>query len=542
MFTKIRFVSLSLLAIALRAAEPVIAEGEDWSLPAWVTPVSYSGFYAMDTTPADPLIRHAGVTLTWKNVNPAEGVYDFSALEENLARAKARGGMVLFRLKASIVDALEQGTGRRERQFVPQWVLDKYHPKTFRTRAEKLYAAPWDPGMQAEFGQLVREIGRRGYLASPQFLAIYLHGVSTSFGEEMDVDGPEFTAQAKAAGLTADVLMDCWKTRMDWWAEAAGANRGKVVWVGAGRLVGLDYPRDELNAYAEGKGFGLRAGFIEHYFYPRMHPPIAGQAYVDGYVTSNWSAPLHDGRYFGDEDETNEFPNTTGATRDVVARTPYFRAAQIGLNFLWVSKETLAWAGDIPRWFTLVAAKGPAECPDAACWLREAYVRGLNGVATGQPWKNIEHFVTQRDRDGARSVAAERYAMPYVQLKDRARTEEFTARRTDVSNGQNDLAFLFDPEFRRSLRGPVDIKVHYLDNARSNWSVRVATTGGASSELGVVHGRGDGAWRTATFRSGAAFAPGALGDDVDFVVHAIDGGDVTVRIVRVVRTLPPAGK
>ena len=525
------------LLLAARAAEPIVAEGEDWSLPGWVQPKPYSGFYAMNSRAEHPLIKHLGMTLTWKALNPAEGVYDFSVLEKYLDLAQQRGGMVLFRLKASVLDGLEQGVTGGERQFIPPWVVAKHHPATFHTRPDKLYAAPWNPGVQSEYRKLVLEIGRRGYLASPQFLAIYLHGISKSHGEEMSVPDERYVREAMAAGLTADVLLACWQARMDAWAEAAGRFSGKVIWVGTAEFKGLPYPREELDAYARAKGFGLRGGFIEHYFYGHLAPPVAGQSYVDGHVVSDWSAPLRDGRYFGDEnEETDEFGDAKGRELDVAVRSPYFRAAQVGINYLWVTRQTVEWAGGakgIPGWFVNVAGKGPAESPDAACWLRETLVRGL-GTPAPRPWKNLERMLGQRDVPGARSVPTERYAMPYVSLKVREDPGEFTARRTDRAGGQRALAFALEPAFRASLAGPVQIKVTYLDHAKTTWTVR-SVSGGKLADLGIVHGRGDGAWRTATFATDEPPSAGAWGQGMDFAIHALGDADVTVRFVRVVR-------
>lgn len=498
----------------------------------------------MNSGSTHALIRHRGMTLTWADLNPAEGVFDFSHLERQLEAARTSGGMALFRLKASILDGEEQGVVNRQRRFVPQWVVDKHRPPTFLIGPGKRYVAPWHPGVQAEFAGLVREIGRRGYLASPHFLAIYLHGISASRGEELNIKEETYTRAAQEAGLTPQTLVDCFRARIDRWVEAAGAQIGKVVWVGCGEIKGMPYPREALDDYALSKGLGARGGFIEHYFYGPIHPPAAGQTYVDGHVRVNYGAPLRDGRYFGDEnEEDDEFGTASGRELAFAARTPYFRAAQAGINFLWVSAKTIAWAGGgegIPGWYARVAGKGPKEAPDAACWLREAYVRGLDGnFKSSLPWKNLEHLLFQCDVEGARAVPAERYEMPYVSLKDRQKPHEFTARRTDCAAGQNAIAFSLEPAFRASLDGAAQIKVHFLDNSRARWTVRTAAAGGRTRDLGVVEGRGDGRWKTATFEMPDAFATGALGKDIDFLVRALEGGDVTVRLVRVVRMTPP---
>jgi hypothetical protein len=522
-----------------RAAGVTIADGEDWSLPAAVQPKPYSGLFTMNQISDHPLIRHTGFTLTWFDLNPREGVYDFQWVERRLAEAKARGGMVMFRLKSSVLDGDEQGTVNHQRQMIPQWVVDKHRPPTFRTRPGSTYAALWHPGVQAEWRRFILEFGRRGYLASPQCLGVYLHVFSPSRGEEFGLGDEQFTAEAKAAGLTADVLVDAVKFRIDTWREAAGVDARKIAFVNPGAIAGLPYPRGALLQHAFAQGLGWRGGFIEHYYYGALHPPLAGQVYTDeGYVRSDWNAPAVDGRIFSDEnEETDEFGAARGRELAVMARSPYFRAAQVGMNFLWVTAKTIAWAGGdegIAKWFTLVAGKGPRESPDAACWLREARVRGL-GSDQPRPWKNLERMLLQRDLPGAMSVPDERYNLAYVQLKDRADPGEFTARRTDVANGQRRLAFRLDHEFRASLGGPVQIKVHYRDQTTATWTIRVATTGGASVDLEHVTGRGDGGWRTATFVCEPPFAPGALGPEVDFAVQVVAGGDVTVRYVRVIR-------
>src|SRR5690606_18517617 len=108
-------------------------------------------------------------------------------------------------------------------------------------------------------------------------------------------------------------------------------------------------------------------------------------------MISDWSASLRDGRLWSDEnEETDEYDQWPAGTTDaqkadalpLATRSPYFRAGQAGLNFLWVSPNTISWAGGdtgIANWFRLIAGKGPEESPDAAAWLREAKVRGFTG-------------------------------------------------------------------------------------------------------------------------------------------------------------------
>lgn len=569
---------------------PSTAAGEDWSFPFTVTEEPYSGLFRMGASAqpdaAGGLVKNVGRTLTWASVNPAEDVYDFSYLENALSSAATASPSygVIFRLKSSVLDGSEEGQGGTQSQFVPQWVLDKYNitapahggddttysdNDTFHTTGNKLYVAPWHPGVQAEWQKFIREFGRRKYIQSPHFIAIYLHGISKSSGEEMDIDSTTYVNQAAntvaGSGYSSlgAALMGTFQQRMDTWVQAAGAYIHKVIWVGAGEFHGVDsaYNRVDLDNYALVSGLGSRRGFIEHYYYGRIQPPTAGQNYNNGYVTSDWSAELRDGRYWGDEnEETDEYGSVTGEIRDFAYKSSFFRAAQVGMNFLWTSTTPIGYAGGIPGWFTKVAGKPAAQSPDAAVWLREAQVRILPAPpwtnqyttqGTAQPFKNLERLVYQRDITNRMSVATQLKAMPYVSLKDTTNTDEYTARRTDVANGSREMAFMLDAGFKSAIKAqgqPVQIKVHYLENHTAQWTLRVAKSGSTFVDLGNIQASSaSNTWKTATFtltsaNLSSAFVPGALGTDIDFAIRMTGTqttNNLTVRYVRVVRTATP---
>jgi hypothetical protein len=182
-------------------------EADAWSFPYAVQPMNYSGIYQMDVANRLlPLCKHLGRTLTWKSLNPEEGVYDFSYIDQQLDLAEAGDYMVVFRLKASIVYAnpMEKGQNEDTSRTIPDWVLTKYgidaddrfltkdpaDPAPPAAPHYKEYVAPWHNGVQEEFRKLVQEINARRYLERGGFMGIYLHGVSGSFGEEMSVDSP----------------------------------------------------------------------------------------------------------------------------------------------------------------------------------------------------------------------------------------------------------------------------------------------------------------------------------------------------------------
>src|SRR5690606_32317468 len=96
-------------------------------------------------------------------------------------------------------------------------------------------------------------------------------------------------------------------------------------------------------------------------------------------------------------------------------KSSFFRAAQVGMNFLWSESNPIDYAGNVdgqassadlmPNWFTLIAGKRPFEAPDAIVWLREAWVRtmpktGFPGQLWGntpKPVRNMERMLSQVD-------------------------------------------------------------------------------------------------------------------------------------------------
>lgn len=595
------------LLTAAQSIPPSTHPGEDWSFPYDPEIAPYSGLFRMgNAKQPGGIVKHVGRTLTWAALNPREDVYDFTFVENALAAAKSGGYGVIFRLKASLLSGVaEEGQGQAQSTMVPRWVIDKYANTdtpvpSFAVSLQKTYIAPWHAGVQSEFAKLLREWGRRRYLESENLLGLYLHGVSSSSGEEMyvgdKVDLPAVTAAATACGFSdiGTAITSAWKHRMDLWQEAAGPYVFKIVWVGAGSWQGVHYDQRGLDAYALHKGLGARHGFIERYYYGSVHPPVAGQRYDGAYVSSDWRHPLRDGRYWGDEnEEDDEYDDPThvpapdknyvrrplppGEAHELAYRSSFFRAAQLGMNFLWTENGPIDWAGNsdglftndpLPTWFIAVAGKGPTESPDAACWLREAQIRYLplppyqdqtlkptEKNHPTQPWKNFERMLMQRDVPGAITRGAAWMLMPKVSLKKENPRQprefaEFTARATNVtaSPSQRSIAFRLEPEFKTSLgHSAVLIKVTYLDDTHATWEVRIAKGALPPVSAGRLDQSGMGGWKTATFTVDAAtlpFVPGdgssPLGDDVDFSLHVPSGSsDLTVRYVRVVRTVAP---
>src|SRR5690606_32198830 len=138
------------------------------------------------------------------------------------------------------------------------------NPTTVGHGPNTLCVALWDEGVQQWFRKFAVGIGRRRFVEDEAFLGIYLHGFSNSAGEELSLESETYGAEARAAGLTPEVLVEAFKFRMDAWAEAVGPYTYKVAWVGSGNVPGVPYDQEALDHYALSQGWGGRNGFIEH--------------------------------------------------------------------------------------------------------------------------------------------------------------------------------------------------------------------------------------------------------------------------------------
>lgn len=566
---------------------PVASNGESaiWSFPDFTPqPIRYSGYAT--TGSITSLIRNRATTVTWKDLNPSEGVYNWQLIQDTIDEAASDGG-ALFRLKASIYDGSEEGIT----QMIPDWVLEKYPDietdYLFNTKSDKVYVAPWHLGVQAEFKRLIQELCRTRYLESNRVIGFYLHGVSSSNGEEMNLDSAYVAgAAATTAGgddtSLAAAIEDCWDSRMAWWSESAGAvGRRKIGWVGSGAWTGMSpsYDRDWLDSQAlDTYGLGLRHGRIEHYYTARLHPPLAGQSIEnDSYIVSDWDPstdPIRDGRFWGDENEEGSIWDSGGWESShpdetaVLYKSSFFRAAQLGLNYLWTIGVAVNKAGDVPAWFRAIAGKGPDLSPDAICWLRQATVTNVHytGVPTTIQWKNMERMLMQRDvfPDGSpipHAATDEAVAMSMPNLDNVSPDTDYTARKSPgtadnlpTSEGQYIMAFKLDPLFRASLVQNQDVKIQvcYFEDAKTSWKVEVARGSGAALSLGTVAQPASpiNDWRTQTFTLNGAsgvdpFQPGGsgspLGEGIDFRIRITNPNNtlnhsLTVRYVRVLRT------
>jgi hypothetical protein len=397
-------------------------------------------------------------------------------------------------------------------------------------------AAPWDPCLQDHYLAFIDAIGKANILSHPALLGVYIHGISTSYGEEMWLDD-KAKVKAEGAGMTPEKFRNTFSNRLYAWAEAAGPHVYKLAWVRAQPgIPGEDYQSEcqYLDTLAISLGMGCRGGGLE--IYHGYTWPVIGQSFDnDGHLHRDQSWPVTaEGRYFGDEIESLDWWSYVPETsRPLIWTATIFRAVQLGVNLLWVSDETYLYAPEVTHWYTLVAGWKPEESPEAICWLREDYILRNGETVT---WKNFEHLLSQRDVSYGKSVPVipvQRPICPSLEPSDI--DYDLTARSTAVNSGQTRLAFFIDEIFADSLSGSIQIKVVYLDNTEANWVIETVDQDEILLKSDIVRGQADGHWRTATFMLSQPPECGQLDDEADFHIRVVRGGDLTVRFVRVIR-------
>ncbi|MCA9372416.1 hypothetical protein KC726_06030 [Candidatus Woesebacteria bacterium] len=483
--------------------------GYDLSMPSWTTPETYSGLWALDfNDPASPAIinavEHRGYTLSWAQLNPPDqnnpsiGTYDWSAITQALSEAESENRLVFFRIKASTVT---EGSCDFPCN-VPVWVLAKYGindtqaPQIADMNGSNIHVVvPWHTGVQNEYQSFVEAFSQQNFISNSHFGGLYIHGISSSRGEEMN-----FNAQAQenliAAGMTPANLENAFVNRMNWWQTAAGSDAYKLAWVKAGYLGGgTDYAQvtENLNNYATAIGLGLRDGGIEDYSRDYENVLIGQEPIADSFEqnsfylhTNEAIAYISEQRYFGDELEQYYLGQPYAA---YMFRTSLLRALQMQERFLWVEQGTLDQVdlnGEFVNFFRLSAGKTPQTTSDAWSYLGDFYKKESGAQdAACLHYHNLERWLYQRDEISdtisIRGVVKERE--PFG--KDCTESyitpgHDYVGRRIDPSTEFKRLAFFVDhgviPE---SQPQTVAAKVTYLDSINgTSWIVRYCTLSG----------------------------------------------------------------
>ncbi len=511
-------------------------DGEDWSLPLWVKPAPYSGVQIKPNLVSAefPGRIQRGVSASWRETEPTEGTFDFSGLREEILK-QSEGGKyaVKMGLGASVWEtryfqSLQDRTIKKtDTGTAPRWLkvynipLIEENPNKsipFQVVNMDIYHREY----HKRYLKLVEAFGKSGIPQMKELDICYLHLVSGSRGEEGS--GPP----------VGDPNRKLYEERLQAWADAFKGVTYKLCIVSG---------KEEDLKLALKLGMGQRNGFVEHYLLHAPNPALGQDLDTDGYLVVNEKCPLiAENRASGDENE--EYTSGHVARFGPIETFPHryheatLRMLQMRRNFVWA--EGGPWLINPPllHYLALELGKTTQTAPDAWCYLRESVVKSSKD---GQPVKNFERWLFQRDADGARTLATEKIAVPPQMFEfDKTHLYDLTARQTQTAKGQSRIRFGVDEAFLAGGPHAVAVKITYLDRANAEWQLEYFTDAKKTATHKVTCGD-SGAAKTVTFNLKDACFPGRGYTGLDLQIRALKG-DAIIRFVRVIKLNPQTVK
>lgn len=511
-------------------------EGEDWSLPPWVKAAPYSGIQINPKlVPAEfPSRIQRAVHASWRVLEPAEGTFDFSSLSQDILKTSENGKYaVKMGVGASVWEtryfqSLQDKTIRKlDVGTAPRWLkgydipIIEESPNSsipFQVVNMDIY----HPEYHKRYLKLIEAFGKSGIPQMKELDICYVHLVSGSRGEEGV--GP----------AVDDPKRKLFEERLRAWADAFKGVTHKLC------LVSSKEADMELGLKL---GMGQRNGFVEHYMLHAPNASLGQELDPEGYLVVNEKCPLiAENRASGDENE--EYTLIHEKRFGPIESFPHryheatLRMLQMRRNFVWA--ESGPWLINPPllHYLALELGKNVRTTPDAWCYLRESNVKAGKH---GQPVKNFERWLYQRDAEGARTEATAKVEVPSQMFEfDRNHLYDMTARKTMSAQGQTLMRFGLDDAFLGDQQQAIAIKITYLDCANATWQLEYASTSGAIATRSVTC-NDSGAVKTTTFILKDARFPGKGYAGMDFQIRAIKG-DAVIRFVRLINLTPAIGE
>lgn len=466
--------------------------------------------------------------INWRDVEPQEGKYDWKTLKLKINEISAQGYQVILRLLTSA----RLRNGQRSLGYAPEW-LDAYGiPDMATTSAGDgvICFDPSHPEFHSRYLKLIRSLGESGI---PDMVrAAYVgYGYSTH-GEE----------GIAPAGTIADNVPHV-RERLDAWEEAFKGQTYKV-YMGGPTQYGFD------------KGFGVRRGFVEMYWYTIPNTPIGQYVTPDGYLSvDEQTHVIKNNTFNGEENEEYEEAWATAernfrfgtSTDSFVYR--YFvsmlRAIQMRCTSILLNGHL------IPEMLPFISqelGRTVEDTPDIWSFMIETTLRAgvfsgtdfdghpithtreitaedrKNGIAV----RNFERWLYQRDKPGYETTPAVKIKQPVeMWMIQPDKYYDYIARRGAK------IGFYADDRFDDHT-GDKAIKITYLDISRGEMSLNYLTATG-EKRSSRIELDGDNRLKTTTIILND-ISLSSSGDDFDFTLEAEgEAKDICVSMVRIVK-------
>ena len=546
-----RLLIFCLLFEYARAA--TISDGDDWSLPNWVVPASDYVFFNENLDAGFHINTHV-IDLTWKQINPAQGVYsktntaswneygsgdNFSFASFNAQMAL--GGHYWLRIWLSGED------------WVPTWVLSDCNiPSNYRWldhSQQQRHIPLWNTCVWNHAKTMYQYVLSNWNIKDDAKLEfIYVPG-GFFYGEfDFDVMWAAYQATAVTKTQLLTWLADI-RTSL---TSMMGEQKGKLMYTGQ------DYPFDflqenngafELHAkQAVDAGMGIRNGISELFnFHLNETPAYGSHIESDGHVTIDENYIIHSQHHvIGNE---NECYNACGfSTSD-----PYYAIVMSNLKALqlrstdllvetvdsYMSQYSAHW-----DWVEKELDKQAYNAPDAWVALREYEDRffvdntPFNNINwTNKPWlHNFERWLVQKDI--APNGMSQRGTDIRTNVLDVDNGTSYEGRKTKHSTAQDYLYFFVQDNFAKDFSPDMQLKVTYLDAGTANWQLQYRNTDNQVISESVQNSNSN-TIKTATFNLVKANFDNGMAGNADFRLYNGGSTDIEIRFVRLIRLKNP---
>ena len=513
-----------------------IIDGWDWSLPPGIKPVPYSG-----TTMPWPLVdgkrwdlpgnELTKVVSSWRELEPEEGKYNFAPLKEKIKEDGKNWDGVILHIRASVWEIIDfpdypgaeyppnwLAKQKLSNESAPKW-LDKYNiPKlpgrpryNIKTPFQIINYDVFDDEYHFRYLKFVEAFGKSGIPQMEEIFASYLHFASGSRGEEGEgLNRPEQSKDKERL-----------RERYIAWADAFKGVEYK--------LACPSEKKEELE-FAYSLGMGQRNGFVDMVMQGANNPGLGQVVDQNGYMTVDESLPpISENRAFGDENE--EFSDLViprfGPWETFMHRhrESTLRMLQMRRNFAWIENSMMN--PPLTHYFSLQLGRNVENTPDVWCYLRESVI---NNKGKPLPVKNFERWLYQRDTPGYIAAPCEKVIIPdNLVFYHPDHKYDYTARKTDIKNGNNAIGFAVDDRFLSGGPHKVAFKITYHDIGKARWAL-LYNGGNKKKEISCW---GNGTIRTVSYFLDDVFFD-ASGMNYDFEIKALEG-DAVIKFVRVIK-------
>lgn len=492
---------VGLLAFIVQAALPAASDA-----PAVLTkaPSDAAGVYVFydyeNLSPSRYPIKGGHMLVTWKAIETAPGVYDWSWPDRWIADLASKGKYVGFTVDS--YDGVCCGGSA-----VPAHVRQQ-HPSSVIVCNGNEIPRYWDPAYQRAWGDFIRAVGRR-YNNDPRIAWVQISvGI---YGETSPAEG-EFFGCLESAGLTSEVWINVVKWSVDLYLEAFP---DKQLFLQFAPYYKYRVERREFTDYAASRGVGLKHNGLK---------PDTDDAYITDPNLSFYRGGGYDPfAQWGDRVATgwegyeNQAFSMRGRTDSMWS---IYNALDKHADILAVDTDLVKAADrqDLLQFASRYLGRTLADTPSVWIALRE----------TEYTWfperGNFEFWLYQKDdAPGGKTVPMWRVG---------SEPEGRFTRRTDQATGNPDMYFDVDDRYIYGNARPVTVTVTYYDQGFDRWQLRYDAIGDPDKAAGTVFKTNTFTWKKATFvltdaqftnrqRGGTDFHIWCLGDG-DEIIHFVD--------------------